>query len=67
MTSAEQPGFLVHVTDRAEIASHDLKVGVLPDIVLRHLEHAQVQVGHWAERAACDEHHRGFGGVTKHR
>jgi hypothetical protein len=52
----EEPGLLVHVADRGEVAADDLKVGVLPDVVDGHLEHAEVEVGDGAERAARDEH-----------
>ena len=58
MVCAEKPGLLVLVADRAEVAADNLEVGVLADVVLGHLEHAQVQVGDRAEGAACDKDHR---------
>ena len=43
MVCAEQAGLLVLVTDRTEVSRDDLVVGVLPHIVDRHLEHAEVK------------------------
>ena len=65
MTSTEQPGFLVHVAHRAEITAKDLKVCVLPDIVFRHFEHAEVKVCDWAEGATCDKDYWSFVGVLE--
>lgn len=42
MMGTEQAWFLVHVADRAEIASYNLELGVLPDIILGHFKHAQM-------------------------
>lgn len=39
MVRTQQARFLIHVADRAQIASDDLKVGVLANVVLGHLEH----------------------------
>ena len=55
MIRREQTGFLVLVADRTEVPADDLKVCVLADVVLGHLEHAQVEVGDGAEGAAGDE------------
>lgn len=52
---AEETWLLVLVANGAQIAPYDLKIRVLADVVLRHLEHAQMEVGEWAERAARDE------------
>jgi hypothetical protein len=65
MTSAEQPRFLVHVAHRAEVTAKDLEVCVLPDIVLRHFEHAKVEVCNWAKGSTCDEDNWGLGGVVE--
>ena len=54
--SAQQTRFLVHVADRAEVACDDLKFCILPHVVPRHLEHAQVEVRDRAEGPAGDEH-----------
>ena len=43
---------LVHVTDGAEVTANNLVLGLLPSIISRHLEHAEVQVGDWTERTA---------------
>lgn len=60
MASAEETRFLVHIANRAEIATDDLKVGVLPDIVLGHFEHAKMEVGDWAEGTTSDEDYGSF-------
>jgi len=65
MTSAEQSGFLVHVAHRAEITTKDLKICVLPDIVLRHFEHAEMEVCDWAKRATCNKDYWDFVGVLE--
>ena len=65
MMCAEQAGLLVLVTDRAEVAADDLKVGVLADVVLGHFEHAEVEVCYGAEGAACDEDERLLLGVSE--
>ena len=65
MTSTEQSGFLVHVAHRAKITTKDLKICVLPDIVLRHFEHAEMEVCDWAKRATCDKDYWDFVGVLE--
>ena len=60
MTSTEQPGFLVHVANRTEVTAKDLKVCVLPDVVLCHFEHAKVKVCDWAEGTTCDKDYWDF-------
>ena len=55
---AEEARLLVLVTDRAKVAPDDLPVGILADVVLGHLEHAEVEVGDGAEGAACNEDDR---------
>ena len=56
--TTEKTRLLVLVTDGTEIASHDFKLGVLANVVARHLEHPEVQIRDWAERAASDEDDR---------
>lgn len=65
MASTEQPGFFVHVADGAEIAPQDLKVRILADVVLGHLEHAEMEVRDGAEGTTCDENDRDFVGVLE--
>lgn len=55
MMRTQEAWLLVHVTDWTEVSTNDLKVRVLPDKVHRHLEHPQMEEGHWTEGAACDE------------
>ncbi len=52
---AEKARLLVLVAHWTEVAADDLEVGVLADIVLGHLEHAEVKVGDWAEGSTGDE------------
>ncbi len=63
---AEKTRLLVLIADRGEVAANDLPVGILADVVLRHLEHAEVEVGDGAERAAGDEDYGLFLGVPEH-
>ena len=49
VSCTEQTWFLVHVGDRTEIATNDLKIGIVPNIVLRHFKHTKMKVGDWAE------------------
>ena len=65
MLRAKQPRFLVHVAHRAEITTDDLELGILPDIILSHFEHAEVQIGDWTEGTTTDEHDRRFLGVLQ--
>ena len=65
MLRIEKAGLLVLVRDRTEVPSDDLEVGVLPDVVLGHLEHPQVEVGDGAEGPARDEHDWLFVGVPE--
>jgi len=55
MFGTQEARLLVHITDRTEVTSDNLVVGLLPGIVFRHLKHAEVQVGDWTERATCYE------------
>lgn len=57
VTSTKEPRFLVHIAYRAQISTKDFEVGVLSDIVFRHLKHAQMKEGNWTERTACDENY----------
>ena len=59
----EETWFLVHIADRGEIASKNLELGILPDVVLGHFEHAKVEVSYWAERTTCDEDQWGLAGI----
>jgi hypothetical protein len=61
----QEAGLLVHVTDGTEVTSDNLVVGLLPSIVFRHLKHAEVQVGDWAERTAGYEDEWLFGRVPQ--
>lgn len=49
MLCAQQPRLLVHVRDGAEVPSEDLKVGIVPHVVLRHLEHSEMKIRDWAK------------------
>lgn len=60
MSSREKTGFLVLVADWTEVGTDDFKIGVLPDIVFCHFEHAEVKVCDGAEGATCDEDNRSF-------
>ncbi len=55
MIRRQESWLLVLVADRTEVATDDLKVCALTNIVLRHLEHPQMKVRDRAEGAACDE------------
>ena len=66
MMSAEQTRLVVLVAHWTEIAAHDLEVGVLPDIVLGHFEHAEMEVGDRTEGPARDEDDGLFGGISQH-
>ncbi len=58
MVRIKKARFLVLVRDRTQVPSDDLEVGVLADVVLRHLEHSQMEVCDGAERPAGDEDDR---------
>ena len=55
MIGCEQTRLVVLVADGTEISADDLEIGVLANIVLRHLEHPQVEVGYGAEGAASHQ------------
>ena len=61
----QETRLLVHITDGTEVTSDNLVVGLLPSIIFRHLKHAEVQVGDWTERTACNEDERLLGGVSQ--
>jgi hypothetical protein len=61
----QEAGLLIHITDRTEITSDDLVVGLFPSIVFRHLKNAEVQVGDWAERTAGYENEWLLGRVSQ--
>jgi len=58
MMCTQQAWFLVHVADRTKIASNNLEIGILSNIVFRHLEHSKVKKCHWTEGAAGYEDDR---------
>ena len=66
MSCAEQSGFLVLVGHGTHVAAHDFKLRILADIILGHLEHAEVKVGDGAEGATCDEDDRLLLGIAEH-
>ena len=45
MVCAEQTRLVVLVAHRTQIAAHNLEAGVLPNIVLGHFEHSEVEIG----------------------
>lgn len=49
MLSTQKTCFLVHVTDRTEIATNDFKVSVLSNVVLGHFKHAEMEICYGAE------------------
>ena len=51
----EEARLLVLVRDGREVSADDLPVGILADVVLGHLKHAEVKVGDGTEGATCDE------------
>lgn len=65
MWGAEKTRFLVLVTDGTKVTTDDLKVCVLSDVVLGHLEHAKVKVCDRAERAAGHQHDWSLLGIAK--
>ena len=67
MIGREQTGFVVLVADRTQVAANDLEVSVLANVVLGHLEHAQVEIGYWTEGAACYQDHRLLVGIAESR
>lgn len=52
---SEQAGLVILVADGTEVSTDDFKVGVLANVVLCHLEHAEMEVGDRAEGATCDQ------------
>lgn len=60
MMSTEQAGLLVLVADGTEITSHDLEIGILSNVILCHLEHAEVEISYRAEGATGNEHDGGL-------
>lgn len=65
MICIEQTGFLVLITDWTEVASNNLEIGVLSNVILGHLEHAEMEVCDRTEGSACHENNRLLGWVTK--
>ena len=60
VTSTKEPRFLVHIAHRAEISTEDFKISVLSDIVLCHLEYAEMKVSDWTERTTCHQNDGSF-------
>ena len=65
MIRSEETWFVVLVTDGAKVAPDDLKVGILADVILRHLEHSEVEVGNGAKGAASDQYDGLFVGIAE--
>ena len=65
MGRAQQTRFLVHVADWTEISTDDLKVCVLSNVVARHFEHSEMEIGNWRERPAGDEDDRLLGCILE--
>lgn len=57
MMGAKQARLFVHITDWTQISSHDFEIRVLPNVILGHLKHAQMQIGDWTERSASHKHY----------
>jgi len=55
MMGANKTWLLVLVTDWTEISTDNLKIGVLANEVIRHLEHAKMVIGNRIEGATCYE------------
>lgn len=55
MLCTKQSRFLILVRDGTHVPTHDFEIRVLADIIDGHLEHPEMEVGHWAERATGDE------------
>ena len=49
MAGGEKSEFLVLLAHRAQIGANNFKIGILPDIVSCHLEHAKVKICDWAK------------------
>src|SRR5258706_5635581 len=64
-TGREKTWFLVVVVDGGHVSGDDLEVCLSADVVPRHFEHAEMEIGHWAEGAARDEGDGGFGAITE--
>ena len=60
----EQTRFLVLIADWTEVSADNLKIGVLSNVVLGHLEHAEMEIRDRAERSTCDENYRLLGWIT---
>ena len=52
MMYTQEAGFLVLITNWAQVAPNYFEIGILSNIVFGHLKHSQMQVCDWAERAA---------------
>lgn len=60
MFCTEQAWLLVHVADRTEIPAHNLKIGILADVILGHLEHSEMEICYGAKRTARYKDNRLF-------
>ena len=58
MVCAEQTRLVVLVAHGTQIPADDLEVGVLPNIVLGHFEHSEVEIGDRTKGTARDEDDR---------
>lgn len=67
MGCAQQTRFLVHVRHWTEIAANDLKVCVLPNIVLGHFKHPEVEISYGTEGSTCDQDDGGLVWISEHR
>lgn len=63
MVGTQQARFLVLVTDWTEVAPNYFEIGILSNIVFSHLEHAQMKICDWAERATSYQNDRGLLGM----
>ena len=56
MWRTEQTGFFILVRYGTHVPAHNFKIRVLAGVIDCHLEHAEVEVGDWAKRPACDQY-----------
>lgn len=65
MSSTQQTRLPIRIIHRAQIRPNNLKLRILPHIILRHLKHAQMQIRDRAEGPASDEDERCFGRILE--
>lgn len=56
MRSAKQTRFFILIRNGTHVPAHNFEICILAGIVDCHLEHAEVEVGDWTERSACDQY-----------